>query len=116
MVMFAQVLLRNPQILLLDEPVSALDMYHQQNLLAEVCRYTQQHQLITIMVLHDLSLVAQYSDQLILLGEGKVQGLGTPHKVLTAEVISRLYHVDIELLHCSRGLPVVRPQRKISHN
>lgn len=113
--MFAQVLLRNPQILLLDEPVSALNMYHQQNLLEEVCRYTQ-HQLITIMVLHDLSLAAQYSDQLILLGEGKVQGLGTPHEVLTAEVISRLYHVDIELLHCSRGLPVVRPQRKISHN
>ena len=53
MVMFAQVLLREPQILMLDEPVSALDMHHQLNLLEEVYTYTKQKNLITIMVLHD---------------------------------------------------------------
>ena len=42
MVMFAQVLLRKPQILMLDEPVSALDMHHQLNLLEEVYTYTKQ--------------------------------------------------------------------------
>ena len=81
MVMFAQVLLREPQILMLDEPVSALDMHHQLNLLEEVYTYTKQKNLITIMVLHDLSLAAQFSDELILPGEGKVQGVGDAHHV-----------------------------------
>ncbi|VEI47847.1 hemin import ATP-binding protein [Actinobacillus equuli] len=80
MVMFAQVLLRQPEILLLDEPVSALDMHHQINLLEHVCQYTQQNNLITIMVLHDLSLAAQFSDQVILLGNGKLQAFGDANK------------------------------------
>lgn len=112
MVMFAQVLLRKPEIFLLDEPVSALDMHHQINLLEQVCEYTRQNNLITLMVLHDLSLSAQFSDQVILLGEGKVQGLGEAKKVLTAALISRLYRVNIEILYDSTGLPVIRPQRK----
>ena len=116
MVMFAQVLLREPQILMLDEPVSALDMHHQLNLLEEVYTYTKQKNLITIMVLHDLSLAAQFSDELILLGEGKVQGVGDAHHVLQVETINRLYRVNVELLQCSAGLPVVRPQRKSAHS
>lgn len=112
MVMFAQVLLSEPQILLLDEPVSALDMHHQLNLLEEVCAYTKAQNLITIMVLHDLSLAAQFSDELILLGEGKLQGAGKAIDVLNADVLNRLYRVNVEILQCSAGLPVVRPQRK----
>lgn len=111
LVMFAQVLMRRPEILMLDEPVSALDMHHQINLLEQVCRNTCEHNLITLMVLHDLSLAAQFSDSLILLGGGKVQGQGKPDQVLKADVISRLYRVDIELLFDSRGAPVVRPIR-----
>lgn len=111
LVMFAQVLLRHPEILLLDEPVSALDMRHQLKLLEHVCAYTHQRQLITIMVLHDLSLAAQFSDDLLLLGQGKVQAQGTPKKVLDADLISQLYQVNIELLYDSQGLPVIRPVR-----
>ena len=104
MVMFAQVLLREPQILMLDEPVSALDMHHQLNLLDEVYTYTKQKNLLTILVLHDLSLAAQFSDELILLGEDKEQGVGDAHHVLQVETINRLYHVNVELLQCSAGL------------
>ncbi len=64
------------------------------------------------MVLHDLSLAAQFSDGVILLGEGKVQAQGAPQDVLQADMIGRLYKVDIELLYCSKGLPVIRPMRK----
>ncbi|NOL49807.1 ABC transporter ATP-binding protein [Pelistega europaea] len=111
LVMFAQVLLRRPEVLMLDEPVSALDMHHQLNLLGRVCDYTKQHQLITVMVLHDLSLAAQFSDEIILLGHGKIQAQGNPTEVLTADVISDLYKVDIEILYDSRKLPVIRPVR-----
>ncbi|TDQ57394.1 iron complex transport system ATP-binding protein [Mesocricetibacter intestinalis] len=112
MVMFAQVLLRNPQMLMLDEPVSALDMHHQINLLEHVCDYTRRNNLITLMVLHDLSLAAQFSDCIILLGEGKIQGLGPARQVLQPELISKLYKVDIEILYDCNGSPVIRPLRK----
>ena len=113
LVMFAQVMLRRPEILMLDEPVSALDMHHQLNLLEQVCRHTREKNLVTLMVLHDLSLAAQFSDGLILLGGGKVQAQGTPAEVLRADIVGRLYEVDVELLYDSRGMPVVRPVRRI---
>jgi len=103
LVMFAQVMLRRPEILMLDEPVSALDMHHQLNLLERVVQYTHEHNLVTLMVLHDLSLAAQFSDGVILLGEGKVQAQGAPQDVLQADIIGRLYKVDIELLYCENG-------------
>ena len=112
LVMFAQVMLRRPEILMLDEPVSALDMHHQLNLLERVAQYTHEHNLVTLMVLHDLSLAAQFSDGVILLGEGKVQAQGVPQDVLQADMIGRLYKVDIELLYDSKGLPVIRPMRQ----
>ncbi len=113
MVMFAQVLLRQPEILLLDEPVSALDMHHQINLLEHVCQYTQQNNLITIMVLHDLSLAAQFSDQVILLGDGKLQAFGDAKQVLQADLIRQLYNVEIEILYDCTGQPVIRPLRQL---
>lgn len=110
--MFAQALLSCPQILLLDEPVSALDMAHQINLLHKVSHYTQQNQLICLMVLHDLSLAAQFSDELLLLSEGHIQAQGAPQDVLQPHILRQVYQVDIEILTSSQGLPVVYPYRK----
>lgn len=110
--MFAQALLRRPKILLLDEPVSALDMAHQINLLDKVSHYTQQHQLICLMVLHDLSLAAQFSDEVLLLSDAQIQAQGTPKAVLEPERLRQIYHVDIEILTSHQGLPVIHPYRK----
>lgn len=107
MVMFAQVLLKNPQVLLLDEPVSALDMYHQCILLRHVKEYTNMKQLVTILVLHDLSLAAQFADELIMLCDSKVQAQGNAHSVLTQELIEKLYRVHTNIFYDDFGLPVV---------
>ena len=113
MVMFAQVMLRNPQILLLDEPVSALDMHHQCVLLEEVRRHTHERNLITLMILHDLNLAAQFADELILLADAKIQIQGSPETVLQQEMIERLYRVEIALMQSGGGQPIVIPQRAI---
>lgn len=110
--MFCQVLLRDPAIMLLDEPVSALDMHHQLRLLEQVHQETRQRQLITITVLHDLSLAAQFADHVMLLGDGVIQATGTPHEVLTPERLSPLYGVAVERLYDSAGIPVIRPLRQ----
>lgn len=112
MIMFAQVLLRNPKILMLDEPVSALDMHHQLNLLEHVCHYTKREKTITLMVLHDLSLAAQFSDEVILLGCGKLQGCGQAKNVLQADLINQLYNVNVQILCDCNGQPVIRPLRQ----
>ncbi|WP_416191688.1 ABC transporter ATP-binding protein [Neisseria sp. CCUG12390] len=111
LVMFAQVMMRRPEILLLDEPVSALDMHHQINLLERVAAYTRGQNLTTVMVLHDLSLAAQFSDGLILIGGGKVHAEGAPKDVLQPDLIGALYQVDVELLYDRFGAPVIRPLR-----
>lgn len=108
--LFAQVMLRAPQILLLDEPVSALDMHHQIVLLDHVRQETQARGLITIMVLHDLSLAAQFADRILLLGDACIKAEGSPDAVLTPEIISPLYRVEVERLTDSQGLPVIRPR------
>ncbi|WP_018096812.1 ABC transporter ATP-binding protein [Sinorhizobium meliloti] len=111
--LFAQVLLRDPDILLLDEPVSALDMHHQQKLLDLAHRETRSRNRISILVLHDLSLAAQYADQLILIGDGQVKAVGRPSEVLDADLIGRTYGVEVEILTDSAGAPVVRPKRSV---
>ena len=111
MVMFAQVLLRHPRILLLDEPVSALDMHHQCVLLDQVRQQTQEKHLITLMILHDLNLAAQFADELILLADGRIQAQGSPREVLQKETIERLYQVEVNVQHDSDGLPIVLPRR-----
>ena len=65
------------------------------------------------MVLHDLSLAAQFSDHVILLGDGKLQGFGEAKQVLQADLIRRLYNVEIEILYDSTGQPVIRPLRQL---
>lgn len=107
--LFAQVMLRDPRLLLLDEPVSALDMHHQMVLLGQVRAQTRARGLITVMVLHDLSLAAQFADRLILLAQGRVQADGPPADVLDPDLIGRLYGVAVERLTDSAGNPVIRP-------
>ena len=113
MVIFAQVLLRNPEILLLDEPVSALDMHHQCVLLEHVRQQTRQNQLITITILHDLNLASQFADELIFVGDGQVQALGEPAAVIEQALIERLYRVRTALFHGPRQLPFIVAQEAL---
>lgn len=113
MVMFAQVLLRDPQILLLDEPVSALDMHHQCVLLEAVRHHTRERGLITLMILHDLNLAAQFADEIILLADAKIQAQGSPAAVLRQETIERIYRVEAAVYKDQRGATVVMPRRAL---
>ncbi|TLD84429.1 ABC transporter ATP-binding protein [Helicobacter sp. MIT 11-5569] len=107
MIMFAQTLIKNPKILLLDEPVSALDMHHQCVLLECVRKTTRARNLLTIMVLHDLSLSAQFADSILMLSEGKIQAQGNPKEVLQKDLIENLYKVKTEIFYNADGIPII---------
>ena len=112
MVLFAQVLLRDPQIMMLDEPVSALDLQHQMQLMEHLHHQTRAKQWVSLVVLHDLNLAAQFADQLIVLAGGKLQAFGPPARVLDAALISRLYQVPVDIHHDRDGQPYIRTLRQ----
>ncbi len=111
MILFAQALMRNPQILMLDEPVSALDLHYQHVLLNHLVTQTKQQGYTTLMVLHDLNLAAQYADNLLILNKGELRAFGSPQELLTSDLIKELYHVDADVLTDEDGVPFVRTRR-----
>lgn len=112
MILFAQALMRKPEILMLDEPVSALDLHFQQVLLDHLDQQTKQKGWISLMILHDLNLAAQYADNLLVLKGGKVVAQGAPKDILTSELIEDVYGVKADIQFDSLGVPFVRTQRR----
>lgn len=88
----AQALAQEPEILLLDEPTSHLDIGHQVEILDLVRKLNRERKMTVIMVLHDLNLASEYCDQLILLNEGSMFKKGTPQEILTYEIIEKVYN------------------------
>ena len=86
-----------PRYLLLDEPVSALDLGHQYSLLNRIKRQTREHGSGALVTLHDLNLAAQFADRLILLDQGGVAADGTPQTVLQASLIERVYGLPVQV-------------------
>ncbi|WGY44868.1 ABC transporter ATP-binding protein [Vibrio sp. ABG19] len=111
MILFAQALMREPQILMLDEPVSALDLHHQHVLLEHLVTQTREQQYITLMVLHDLNLAAQYADNLLVLKEGELVACGHPKSILTSELVQDIYNVEATVMSDENGIPFVRTLR-----
>lgn len=96
-VLLAQVLTQEPDLLLLDEPVTYLDLYHQLELLS-ILRKEQQLGLSWIAVLHDLNLAAQFCDQMLLLHQGNILLIDTPEHVFRSQLIDEIFGVRTTLV------------------
>jgi iron complex transport system ATP-binding protein len=94
-VVIARALTQEPSVLLLDEPVSHLDINHQIEILELVDGLKKTKGLLVIMVIHDLNLAARYCDRLILLNDRTVQAAGTPTEVLTRDHIRNAFKADV---------------------
>lgn len=114
MVFFAQVLFRNPKVLLLDEPVSALDMHHQCILLECLRQQTRKRELITLTVLHDLSLASEFCDEVIFLHKLGVQAKGLPAEILEHSLLQDIYQVNAKIFHDDCGIPAIVAKSAIS--
>lgn len=98
LVFLAQSLVAQPRVLLLDEPISALDLRHQLEVMDTVRALTLERGLVTLVVLHDLNAAVRHADEVVLLHEGRVLEAGVPAQVLTAAHVRRVFQVDVSLL------------------
>jgi iron complex transport system ATP-binding protein len=105
-VFLALALAQNPQILLLDEPTTYLDLRYQLELLSLLADLQQQQGLTIITVLHELNLAIRYSDRLAMLKNGYLVAIGLPKEVATAEVIADVFEVNVIVINTPMGLQV----------
>ncbi|MDR3398029.1 MAG: ABC transporter ATP-binding protein [Pandoraea sp.] len=101
----AQALIRAPRILLLDEPLSALDLHHQFQVMRLIARETAARQMLTVVVMHDLSIAMRHAGAAVLLRDGRVVAEGPVNDVVTADAIAQVFDVQARVERCSRGLP-----------
>lgn len=92
-VLIARALAQDTQLILLDEPTSNLDIWHQLDVLNVVHHLVKKNGVTVIMAMHDLNLAAKYSDDILMMKNGKLAALGDPLSVLTPDTISDVYRV-----------------------
>jgi iron complex transport system ATP-binding protein len=107
----ARALAQSAPVLLLDEPTTALDVGHQQQVLELVDELRRADGLTVVAAMHDLTLAAQYGDRLVLIDRGRVLAEGDAREVLTEERIASLYGATVRVVH-GDGAPAVVPVRR----
>lgn len=93
----ARALAQESDHLLLDEPTAHLDLGHELATFERIAQLTQEKQLTTITVTHNLNLASRFSDRVVLLSGGRVTALGEPREVLVAERIAEAFGCPIEV-------------------
>lgn len=103
--LIAQALVRQPELLLLDEPLDSLDLPNQAAVAALVARICGDG-VTVVMVAHDVNPILAYLDRVVYLGPGGAVA-GAPEEVMTGAALSSLFGTAIEVLHTSDGRLVV---------
>jgi iron complex transport system ATP-binding protein len=108
-VMIARALAQQPGVLLLDEPTSHLDIRHQMTIYRMMQRLAHDWNIAVVCVSHDLNLASRFADELVVMKAGAVLAGGPPEQVINAEMLSRAYDVEIELIpRTGSALPIVQ--------
>ena len=112
-VLIARALCQEPEVLLLDEPTSNLDVKHQLEALDTVRSIVKKTGISAVMAIHDLNLAARYSDNLVMLKKGKVHAIGDPRSLLTKENIRSIFGVEAVVMK-DLDRPYVVPIRSLN--
>lgn len=113
-VWLAVALAQEPDILLLDEPTTYLDIGYQLELLELIKELNEKLNMTVIMVLHDLNQAAKYSDNIIALDKGQIVKIGSPKIVLSHWLLKSVYKVEANIFFDEEeGYPIIIPRKVI---
>ena len=99
--------MRNPSLLLLDEPLSALDLNYQYHVMSLVSKETRARNMVTVVVLHDVNIALRHSYHVVMMKSGRIVASGAPAEVITPESLAEVYGVRGRIELCSQGVPQV---------
>lgn len=97
----AAALSQEPKLLLLDEPTASLDVQHQLAIFRILRNRTLHDKLAVVVVTHDFNLAARYCSHVLLLNQGQQIATGSPSQVLTPDILTKVYGVD--MVSCTTG-------------
>ncbi len=112
-VIVARALAQDPKVLLLDEPTTALDIGHQQEVLELVDQQRINSGITIISALHDLNLAAQYSTMVALMVEGRIVRYGPPTEVIQGPVLEEIYGARVQVVNEENSMVVIPTRGKI---
>jgi zinc/manganese transport system ATP-binding protein len=101
-IFLAEALVSKPDILLLDEPLSNLDIRRGTELVQLVNKVVRSRNVTALLVAHDINPLLPFLDKVVYIANGKV-ATGRPKEVLTSERLTALYEVQVEVIRDSRG-------------
>ena len=108
-VSLARVLAQSTPTVFLDEPTAALDLRHQEEVMTTAADIARSGRAVVVVV-HDLSLASAYADRVALVASGRLDTVGTPVEVFTAERVERVYGLPVEVVSQNER-PVILPIR-----
>jgi iron complex transport system ATP-binding protein len=110
-VWIALALAQGPEIMLLDEPTTFLDLAHQVDVLDLLRELNTTRGRTILLVLHDLNLAARYADHLVAMKEGRIAAEGSPREVVRADIVSDVFGLDCAVIDDPlTGTPLVLPR------
>jgi iron complex transport system ATP-binding protein len=89
--LIARGLAQEPAVMLFDEPDAHLDLHHQLNIFRLLRRLNRERNITTVVVLHDLTAAGSFCRELALLDAGRLVAFGQPERVITSDIIRRVY-------------------------
>jgi len=111
---FAMALAQKPDVLLLDEPTTYLDICHQLEVMELIKKLNEKLNLTVLMVLHDLNQALTYSSRIVVLKNGKICGEGVPEETITQKLIREVYGVDSDFYkdkYTNKPIVVIKARR-----
>lgn len=106
---------QKPEILLLDEPTTYLDISHQLEIMELVARLNREEGITILMVLHDINHAARYSDELVVIHDHRIYQQGDPWSILRGDVLKKVFRVEAELSEDSEnGTPIFYAKRVVN--
>jgi iron complex transport system ATP-binding protein len=106
-VILARALAQQPLLLLLDEPTLHLDIGAQVDLLETLRRLALENRYTVMIVTHELNLVGEYADQVVLLQKGKCLRVGAPSNVYQRDLLEQVFQTQLTVELGSTGRPRV---------
>jgi len=104
--LIAQALITNPQILLLDEPLSNLDISHAQEIIALLTGISKKRGVTIMLVSHDINPLLPAADRVLYMAHGH-SAMGAPDEVITSATLSKLYDTKVEVIRSAGHVFVV---------